>query len=602
MSRIRPILLAYLLFAGCGDKKESVALVSADALDFGHVTCGATQVPRTFSLGNSGQVAFNFTTSFAKGTQYTVQPSSGFVLPGHQLELTVSSAAIPQVSDVTDNLYGDTLTITTDIEGDAPRELPITQTAQGAILEINDELGLPAVTPPASSTASLTVRNVGNGPATNIELTTSGAYSVAPAQIATLAAGESTSSTVTFHPFEESELPAPIELRATGLCAPPPAPTRASGTATFANAAPTAITLVTATHQGNQATLLVLLGNGTVASLGDNTAGVRGTGTVAPSPFRATLVRDADGALDQVTSITGARAAACALRTDGTTWCWGNRTLARPLDLQLATSIATPSSSGVSLLAMAYSVRCAVASADGALSCYQGARGPNLGSFAVPAIAGGARAVALVPTGGYVVNDDRTVTSFGDGARGNTDPDGAPPSLVTDLTDVVEVVGIHGRPTRRDHVGACARKTDGTVWCWGENKSGRLGSGQTHLDLNRSATPVQVMIDETTPLTGVTSIGGAHGSRCATTPTNVYCWGRGGNGRLGRSDDDQSGGDAAGNPFARPTVPAITDGISVSAMQRGACVLRATGQIVCFGETPFSDGDQVTLNDFAEAQ
>jgi hypothetical protein len=555
-------------------------------------------VPRTFSLGNSGQVAFNFTTAFAKGTQYMVQPSSGFVLPGHQLELTVVSAAIPQVSDITDNLYGDTLTITTDIKGDAPRDLAITQTAQGAILELEGTLQFPTLTPSETASASVTIKNVGNASATHIELSGAASFSIAPNAIAELGPGEETSPSVTFHSLDRASFEAPIAIsHAEGLCAPLPAPSVASGSTTFLDSSPVAITLVTPTPRTGEGALFVRLANGTVASLGENNAGVLGTGTLVDTAGSPALVRTDDNQpLDGVVSVSGGRSGACARRNDSTVWCWGNRFMRRQPDAVTASPYAQLETSAAQALSMTYSVRCTSASVDGAVSCSAGERGYM--PFTPPEGVTGAQALALQPYGGYAINSDGTVTSFGSnlaGERGNgeTSADITPPSLVTGLDDVLEVVGTFGKLKSRDRLGACARKSDGTVWCWGYGRHGRLGNG----DSASSTVPVQVMIDATTPLTGVTSIAGSHGHRCATTPTNVYCWGRGGNGRLGRSDDDTN--QSGANPWARPTTPAITDGISITTVQRGACVLRSIGRIVCFGDTPFSDGPQVSIDDFA---
>ena len=48
----------------------------------------------------------------------------------------------------------------------------------------------------------------------------------------------------------------------------------------------------------------------------------------------------------------------------------------------------------------------------------------------------------------------------------------------------------HDRASRRPAVDSCALKATGTVWCWGDNTYGRLGTGST--SPSNSAQPVQV--------------------------------------------------------------------------------------------------------------
>ena len=72
--------------------------------------------------------------------------------------------------------------------------------------------------------------------------------------------------------------------------------------------------------------------------------------------------------------------------------------------------------------------------------------------------------------------------------------------------------------------------SDGSVYCWGSNSSGRLGNGTT------TASPVAVKVADVTGVftnSGVTSVtaGGSH--TCAVSDGSVYCWGSNSNGRLG---------------------------------------------------------------------
>jgi hypothetical protein len=126
--------------------------------------------------------------------------------------------------------------------------------------------------------------------------------------------------------------------------------------------------------------------------------------------------------------------------------------------------------------------------------------------FGVAATGNFAPTVVDISLGGYVtglVLADGTVKLVG-GSTNN-----ASPAAPTGLTNVAELaVGNYH---------ACARKTDGTMWCWGFNTNGQLGNGT----INASpTTPVQV-----TGLAGVSSIAAGDGMTCATAGATSYCWG-----------------------------------------------------------------------------
>ncbi len=71
----------------------------------------------------------------------------------------------------------------------------------------------------------------------------------------------------------------------------------------------------------------------------------------------------------------------------------------------------------------------------------------------------------------------------------------------------------------------CARRTDGTAWCWGNNQYGRLGDGTT---TNRSA-PTQVA-----GLSNVTALDAGDYHTCARrTDGTAWCWGRADFGQIG---------------------------------------------------------------------
>jgi alpha-tubulin suppressor-like RCC1 family protein len=78
-----------------------------------------------------------------------------------------------------------------------------------------------------------------------------------------------------------------------------------------------------------------------------------------------------------------------------------------------------------------------------------------------------------------------------------------------------------------------AIKDDGTVWAWGENRSGQLGDGTT----TNSNTPVQV-----SDLDGVEAIAAGWGHSLALKDDGtVWAWGDNRYGQLGIGSDDVMG-------------------------------------------------------------
>ncbi len=74
----------------------------------------------------------------------------------------------------------------------------------------------------------------------------------------------------------------------------------------------------------------------------------------------------------------------------------------------------------------------------------------------------------------------------------------------------------------------CGITNSGAAYCWGEGATGRLGTGSTA----NSSVPAAVVQSTSGPFTQV-SAGGAH--TCGITSTGAFCWGAGGNGRLGNN-------------------------------------------------------------------
>jgi alpha-tubulin suppressor-like RCC1 family protein len=130
----------------------------------------------------------------------------------------------------------------------------------------------------------------------------------------------------------------------------------------------------------------------------------------------------------------------------------------------------------------------------------------------------------------YVKGNDQSLWSWGDNSfgqlgLGNTTPVSVPTQVTAVGTNVLSVAPGGGH--------TCALMADNTVWCWGDNKYGQLGLG----DLNPRSTPTPI---DPNMLSNVASVytGGFH--TCATKQdSTLWCWGDNRYGQLGMGDTTQ---------------------------------------------------------------
>jgi len=123
----------------------------------------------------------------------------------------------------------------------------------------------------------------------------------------------------------------------------------------------------------------------------------------------------------------------------------------------------------------------------------------------------------------------------------------------------------------------------GAAWCWGANEDGQLGTGMLHAGgcedgdgaaYDCSMVPVAVAMPTGITFTQIKP-GGSH--ICALgSDSNAYCWGANQYGQLGTGDQVIS------------NIPVqVTDTGDVAAVDTGAnftCLLRTAGTVTCFGD------------------
>jgi len=120
----------------------------------------------------------------------------------------------------------------------------------------------------------------------------------------------------------------------------------------------------------------------------------------------------------------------------------------------------------------------------------------------------------------------------------------------------------------------CAVLTDGTLWCWGSNSEGQLGTGNT----TSQTSPIRVGTASNWRAVSA----GNNSSTCAVNTLNeVFCWGFNFNGQTGVA--------ATTSRVTSPTkVTALGTTVqSVSVGSHNVCVVNTSGSILCWGSNQY---------------
>ena len=219
----------------------------------------------------------------------------------------------------------------------------------------------------------------------------------------------------------------------------------------------------------------------------------------------------------------------CVLTAAGTVYCWGRNyygTLGDGTTTQRATAAPVSGLDQVTQIAVGDTHSCAL-KADGTVWCWGWARAGALGDGRVEDTWAAALQTTPVQTPG--------------------------------MTNVVELAA--------GSYFTCARRTDGTAWCWGNGDNGELGNGAS-VDV---ASARQV-----SGLSNVTGISAGAGGACALTSGGaVYCWGKNTYGQLGNNSTVSSN--------VPVQVQNLSGATSVSAGGFHACATKGDGTAWCWG-------------------
>jgi alpha-tubulin suppressor-like RCC1 family protein len=279
----------------------------------------------------------------------------------------------------------------------------------------------------------------------------------------------------------------------------------------------------------------------------------------------------------------------CIRGTDGSLWCWGHNPFGELGDgttvdaLDHAVHVTALGNSVVSV-ATGAGYTC-ITKTDRSLWCVgmnsYGTLGDgtnmnrqgfvavsSLGSTVSSVSAGYNHTCATKTDGTLWCWGDNSLGEIGDGTTTNRWTPVAVPTLGTSVAQVSVGLGFH----------TCARKSDGTVWCWGSNELGNLGIG-TYTSTDYRTSPVQVM--GLAPSVVEISAGEYH--TCARQPDDsLWCWGRNGDGQLGDGTGGFTGINVRASPvqvvgFGAATAAVPTSGPGTEAVLAIALLVLACG-------------------------
>ncbi|HTL35966.1 MAG TPA: hypothetical protein VL326_22705, partial [Kofleriaceae bacterium] len=242
----------------------------------------------------------------------------------------------------------------------------------------------------------------------------------------------------------------------------------------------------------------------------------------------------------------------CAVKTDGTVWCWGKNDSGQlgnnsqtnsnvPVQVQGLPALTTATATDV---AAGEAHSCARLS-NGTVWCWGkndvGQLADNTNTMRLiavqslkpksgPAVFQPITSASAVVTGknhSCALLSGGGVQCWGEGSNGqlgNSASNDAKLAVnVSNLADAADLVA------GQDHT--CAKRSGGTEVCWGTNTSGQLGD---HTSTNRNAPVTVQLATNGSPMSGVSAIGAGGAHSCALTSTvTAECWGSNTQGQLG---------------------------------------------------------------------
>ena len=316
-------------------------------------------------------------------------------------------------------------------------------------------------------------------------------------------------------------------------------------------------------------------------------------------------------ALEDIVQITSGENHTCALGVSGSVKCWGDGTSGQlgnggtsDLDNPVAVTVDTDNNwlEGIVQISSGADHTC-VLTTEGTVLCWGEGEDGRLGNgdanqadqsrpVGVSAVGGGntlLKGIVQISGGGAhtcALTSGKTILCWGQNTYGQL---GLGTNYVLDENNPVPVMDGDGSTTPLANIvqvsagenHTCALTSGGEVWCWGDGSSGRLGYSSNF----STKYPVRVVnaSGSSTPLGNIVQISSGGEHNCAlTSGGNVYCWGKGANGRLGNNLSVNRNYAVAVETSSSDS-NALANVVRISTGGDHTCVLISSGEVRCWG-------------------
>jgi alpha-tubulin suppressor-like RCC1 family protein len=310
--------------------------------------------------------------------------------------------------------------------------------------------------------------------------------------------------------------------------------------------------------------------DGTTYCWGANSSGQLGLNTSGTNEATPLLVSNLSS---QTLAVATGASHTCAIKTDGTLWCWGLGASGQ-LGIGSTSSKIIPYQVGIGTykkIAAGSLHTCAIKSDDtlwcwGSNSAHQLGDGTSISIQTSPVQVSGSDFYTDVYAGALHTCGLTTageLKCWGDNTYGQASGNGTTSTYIATPTAAVSSTLFTTAALGGNHTCAVVNTT-GELKCWGKNASGQLGDGSA----TDKPTPVTVIAS------GISSIAAGSDHTCAIlTSGNLQCWGYGAANQIGLG--------SASNYYSPTTVLGSVTAVSMGMYH--TCALLMDGSMKCWG-------------------
>jgi len=315
---------------------------------------------------------------------------------------------------------------------------------------------------------------------------------------------------------------------------------------------------------------------GTLFSWGDDTNEKQGNGATEGARTIPGLTANNDNYVQ----VSGGTNHSCGVKADGTAWCWGsdaNGKLGDGGGAGAAQASAVQVSNLSNVIKISASTHTCALRNDGTAWCWgpgaagQIGNGANTATNDVPVQVSNINDFIDIAAGDTFtcgVRYDGTAWCWGEGENGNLGNGGtADSNIPVKVSTVTDFVSIHAGMDATDPV--CGVTKKGFAYCWGVDTNGQLGNGATATQQNAPSKVVNIEDFVKVTVANHSACGLRGGGQ-------IWCWGAGGGGQMGNGTTTATNADPV-------QVSNYTDFIDVSSNYAVNCGLRMNGEAYCWG-------------------